>query len=320
MTQRPASHVTRQVSAVVPVFNSASSLPSLVHRLQETLRTVSESFEVILVDDGSSDDGWAIIRDLADRCQTVRGISLSRNFGQHNALLEGIRSAQYPVVVTIDDDLQHPPEEIPALLSKLDEGYDVVYGTPEKSRHSRRRGLASWLMRASLRLVLGLEVARHASAFRAIRTRMRDAFEGFSGPYVSLDVLLSWGTTRYAAVPVRHDPTHVGRSRYRFRSLVAVALNMLTGFSVLPLRLASVVGLVFSLMGVAVLVFVLVRVALAGGSVPGFPFLASVVAIFSGVQLFVIGVIGEYLARVHFQVMGRPSAVVRERVGFEARP
>ncbi len=157
---------------------------------------------------------------------------------------------------------------------------------------------------------MGVEVAQHVSAFRAFRTSLRQAFSNYHSTFVSIDVLLTWGTTRFAAIPVRHDPRRLGASNYRVRQLVTHALNMLTGFSVLPLQLASLVGFAFTLFGVGVLVYVLGRYVLEGGNVAGFPFLASIIAIFSGAQLFALDIIGEYLARMHFRMMERPPYTV----------
>jgi hypothetical protein len=160
--------------------------------------------------------------------------------------------------------------------------------------------------------VMGAETAGHISAYRAFRTEIREAFSIYQGPFVSIDTLLTWGTSRFAWIPVRHDPRKSGVSNYTFMKLVAHALNMMTGFSALPLQVASYVGFLFTLFGVAVFVFVLVRYLLQGASVPGFPFLASIIAILSGAQLFALGVIGEYLARMHFRLMDRPSYAIRE--------
>jgi len=234
-----------------------------------------------------------------------------RNYGQHNALLCGIRAAKHEIVVTLDDDLQHPPEEIPKLVHKLAEGYDVVYGIPEKRQHGLWRNLSSLVTRWTLRSTLGSKVPHDFSAFRALRTQTRDAFERYYSPFVSVDVLLTWASTRFALVKVRHDPRQLGASTYTFRRLVSHALVMMTGFSTLPLRFASLAGFGFTLFGIFVLVYVLGRYFMLGGSLPGFPFLASTIAIFSGAQLFALGVIGEYLARVHFRVMDRPVYAIR---------
>jgi len=298
------------VSVVVPVYNNASALDELVARIEDVMRRGGQ-FEIVLVNDGSADASWQTIAELAERSRLIVAIDLMRNYGQHNALLAGIRAARYDVVITMDDDLQHPPEEVPKLLAKLHEGHDVVYGTPIREQHGLWRDAASRLTKLALQDAMGVETARHVSAFRAFRTRLRSAFAGYRGPFVSIDVLLTWGTTRFTAVPVRHDPRRGGPSNYTVAKLFAHALNMMTGFSTWPLQLASVVGFTFTLFGVGVLVYVVGRYLLQGGVVPGFAFLASALAIFSGAQLFALGIMGEYLARMHFRMMERPTYTIR---------
>jgi len=301
----------------VPVFNSEGTLDELVSRLKTVLSQFADEWEIILVNDGSQDESWRLVCKVARQYSWIRGIDLMRNYGQHNALLAGIREAQYSVIVTMDDDLQNPPEEIPLLLAKLHEGYDVVYGTPAREQHGPWRDLASRVTKLVLQSAMGAETARKVSAFRVFRTQVREAFANYQGPFVSIDVLLTWGTTRFAAVSVRHDPRRIGKSNYTFRKLVTHALNMMTGFSVLPLQLASLMGFCFALFGLLVLVYVLGRYLIQGGSVPGFPFLASTIAIFSGVQLLSLGIIGEYLSRMHFRIMEEPTYVIRQQVYSE---
>ncbi|NOT29099.1 MAG: glycosyltransferase family 2 protein [Planctomycetes bacterium] len=299
------------LSIVVPVYNSAATLPKLAERLHSVLTDIGLPFEVVLVEDGSRDGSFEVIAELAQSRPWLRGFCLLRNFGQHNALLCGIRNARHAVIVTLDDDLQNPPEEIPRLLAKLSEGYDVVYGTPAHERHGFLRDLASRITKLTLQKAMGAETARQVSAYRAFRTELREAFADFRGHLVSIDVLLTWGTTRFAALRVEHKPRAEGRSNYTMYMLVTHALNMLTGFGTFPLQLASLTGFVFMLFGLGILVFVLASYAVRGSPVAGFPFLASIVAVFSGAQLFAIGIIGEYLARIHFRMMDRPTYVVR---------
>ena len=303
------------ISVIIPVYNSEQTLTALANQLQPVLEAEAAEYELILVNDGSSDQSWDVICELSAVHSWVRGINLMRNYGQHNALLCGIRSARYEIIVTMDDDLQNPPEEIPKLLKKLDEGYDVVYGTPQKEQHGFWRDMASQVTKLVLKSTMGVQVARNVSAFRAFRSNVRNAFADYQGPFVSIDVLLTWGTTRFAAIPVRHDERREGLSNYTFRKLLTHALNMMTGFSTAPLRLASVVGFGFSLFGFGVLVYVIGRYLIQGSSVPGFPFLAAVISIFSGVQLFSLGIVGEYLARMHYRSMSRPYCVIRDIVG-----
>lgn len=302
------------VSVVIPVFNSAEILPALLERLAAVLPNLARAHEVILVDDGSRDSSWARILELAARYPFVRGFELMRNFGQHNALLAGIRAARFDVVVTMDDDLQHPPEEIGKLLSALTPGTDVVYGVPEVLPHSPGRNVASRLTKLVLQKAMGAEIASRVDAFRAFRAQVRDAFANFVGAYISLDVLLTWGTNRFGMVKVDHHPRHIGKSNYNFRKLVTHALNMMTGFSTLPLQLASLLGFGTTAFGMLVLVYVLVRVFVENAAPAGFPLLVSIISIFSGAQLVALGIIGEYLARVHTRSLDRPPYVVRGRI------
>lgn len=304
------------LSIVIPAYNSGDNLTPLVDRLAAALPELAEAYEVILVNDGSRDGTWDRIRTLAKGHEWIRGIDLQRNYGQHNALLCGIRAARHDVIVTMDDDLQHPPEEIRRLLDRLAaEGADVVYGTAETQQHGLWRNLASRMTKKALASAVGAANAGNVSAFRAFRSQVRGAFEHYHGPSVSIDVLLSWGTTRFAAQRVRHDARRLGVSNYTFRKLASHALEMMTGFSTWPLRVASLVGFSATLFGLGVLAYVLIRYIIAGGSVPGFPFLAAIITIFSGAQLFALGVMGEYLARMHNRAMDRPTYAVREDTG-----
>jgi undecaprenyl-phosphate 4-deoxy-4-formamido-L-arabinose transferase len=162
---------------------------------------------------------------------------------------------------------------------------------------------------------MGAETARKVSAFRAFRTELRHAFENYRSPSVNLDVLLTWATSRFTSETVTHAPRHKGDSGYTLRKLISHALNMMTGFSALPLQMASIVGFSFAFFGFGILAYVVGRYLIQGGSVPGFPFLASIIAIFSGAQLFALGIVGEYLARMHFRSMGRPPYSIRETTG-----
>jgi len=307
------------VSVVVPVYNAARTLRTLLERLDRALAASGLPFEVIAVNDGSRDESWQVIQEEASHRPWLVGIDLSRNFGQHNALLCGIRAARHEAIVTLDDDLQNPPEEIPRLLGLLASGYDVVYGSPEHEQHGLWRDIASQTTKLVLGEVLGASTARQVSGFRAFRTELRAAFDDYSGPSVNVDVLLTWATARFGATKVRHDPRQLGASSYTFRKLAAHALNMLTGFSTVPLQVASVLGFGLTAFGLVLLIYVISRYVIQGVTVPGFTFLATVIVIFSGAQLFTLGVIGEYLARMHFRVMRQPSYSIRRQVGVSEK-
>jgi len=302
------------ISVVIPAYNSQNSLKELIQRLIPVLSAITDKFEVIIINDGSQDGTWGVIRELAFQNQWLSGSNLMRNFGQHNALLCGIRDADYDTIITIDDDLQHPPEEIIRLLDELNKGFDVVYGTPKHERHGLFRDLASQVTKIALQSSMGAQTARQVSAFRAFRTKVRDAFAMYQGPHPNIDVLLTWGTVRFSSVEVSHEPRRIGQSAYSLYKLVIHAMNLITGFSVLPLQFASIIGFIFTLFGVVVFVYAIINYIIRGGAVPGFTFLASIISIFSGAQLFALGIVGEYLARMHFRIMDRPSYVVQEKI------
>lgn len=306
------------ISVLIPVYRSETTLSPLVKRLAGTLASLPADYEVILINDGSPDRSWEIIRDLTKEYPFVRGINLTRNFGQHNALLCGIRAARKDVIVTIDADLQNPPEEISKLLARLDDGFDVVYGIPEKMQHGPARNLASWLSKRIFRGIMGIPNAVEGGAFRVFRAQLRDAFAQFQGPFVSIDVLLAWGASRFSSVVVQHEPRAGGKSGYSLGKLISHAFNTITGFSTAPLRLVSWLGFFLTIFGAGVLIYVVGRYLILGYSFPGFPFLASIIAIFSGAQLFALGIFGEYLARMHFRIMDRPAYVVRSKTNEES--
>ena len=296
------------VSIVVPVFNSRETLPKLVARLIEASPPDSE---IILVDDGSDPATWKAIEAIA--ALNIKGIRLARNVGQHSALLAGIREAKHPIIATLDDDLQNPPEELPNLLAALTDDVDVVYGVPRKIRQSLWRSAASVVAKKSMRTILGYSHADEITSFRVFRSRLRQSFQDELGPGISIDALLNWATTRFDSVEVQHDARSLGRSNYNFWKLLRFMLDTATGYSTVPLRLATSLGLATVTLSLGVLLWVLGRPLLTGESVPGFPFLAATIAIFSGVQLIVLGVLGQYIGRMHFRVMNKPTYTIADR-------
>ncbi|MGD9702363.1 MAG: glycosyltransferase family 2 protein [Acidimicrobiia bacterium] len=300
------------LSVVIPVFNAEQTLSELAARLANVL---SAGDEVIFVEDVGSDGSWDVIAAVVAEHPTWRGIQLGRNSGQHGALLAGIRAARNPIIVTMDDDLQHRPEDLPRLLEALTPATDLVYGVSAVEEHAAGRSLASRLVKRILRRSLGVSHAEYISAFRCFRTQLREAFATVNDPYVSIDVLLSWSTSRVTPVSVEMDARASGSSGYSFRGLVRHAVNMITGYSAAPLRVVAYLGLLLGALGMGTLTYVLVRFFLGDTTVPGFTFLASLLSLVGGIQMIGIAVIGEYLARVHFRTMRRPSYFVRNEVG-----
>ena len=234
-----------------------------------------------------------------------------RNYGQHNALLAGIRDARQSLVVTMDDDLQHPPGEVVKLLEALEQDVDLVYGRPESERQSPARNLASRFAKWAMAATLGSDVYPKSGAFRLFRRQLVAASSEVHDPSLSIDVLLSWATNRIIDVPVEHHDRAAGRSGYSVTRLIRHMANMITGYSSRPLRMVSVLGVFTAFLGFALLLYVLIRFLVSGSDVAGFTFLAATITLFSGVQLLSLGMLGEYVSRIHFRSMGKPVYVIR---------
>ncbi len=301
------------LTVIVPLYKSAAILPELLERLEGALRTIGRPYEIILVNDASPDGTWERVQGELARRPRIVALDMSRNYGQHNALLAGIRLARSPLIVTMDDDLQHPPEEIPRLIEALGPELDVVYGYPLHEERGLSRRWASRITKLVLSRSMNVRVAEQVSAFRIFRTRLREAFATYRGPFVNIDVLLTWGTNRFAAIRVQHNRRAIGPSTYGLGPLITLAMNLITGFSVLPLQMTSLVGIGMGLFGFLILIYVLGLYFVYGAPPPGFTLMASMVAIFSGVQMLALGIMGEYLWRMYYRIMDRPSYLVRDR-------
>src|SRR5262249_42584227 len=202
---------------------------------------------------------------------------------------------------------------IPRLLEYIEQSnHDVVYGTPIKPPYGVLRRLATLATKLALSSIMGSRVAQQVSALRAFRAEVAEAFQNYEGPYVSIDVLLAWGTSGFGALKVDYQPRQDGKSGYSLRKLITHTMNMITSFSALPLQFASLIGFSFTVFGFAVFGYVLIRFMLHGDPVPGFPFLASIISLFAGPHLFALGILGEYLGRIYFRSMQKPPYVVRQ--------
>ena len=301
------------ISIVVPVYNAEATLIELVDRILSICRPLYSDIEVILVNDGSFDHSWDTILLLTRKYPEVRGINFMKNYGQHNATLCGMRIARNEITITMDDDLQHRPEDVKIMTDKISEGFDVVYGASRRLPQGIMRNLFTKFTKWMLGLVMGKYSVKHISAFRAFKTSLLKASINFDNPNVIVDVLLSWGTSSFGYVYVDIVSIPEKRSNYNFVKLDKAALLVFTGYSTAPLRIASIIGFVIAFLGFLAMINVVVTY-FTQGSVEGFPFLVSIITIFSGTQLFVMGVFGEYLSRIFDKSMNRPPYVIKSMV------
>jgi polyisoprenyl-phosphate glycosyltransferase len=300
-----------QVSVVIPVHCSESSLRPLVARLQRVLEQAGQCYEIVLVEDGGGDGAWDVLRELqAKDTDRIVVIQLMRNYGQHNALMCGFRHARGEYIVTIDDDLQNPPEEVPKLLNAIQTGrYDLVYGTYASKKHSLGRNAGSALVNAFYRVVF--KNAATISSFRAIHRPLLESIFPYDLNFTFVDGLLAWNTERIGQIEVEHHPRAAGRSGYDPRKLIVLALNLFTNFSLLPLQVVSWCGLALSGFGFLLVLFYVIQSLRAQIIVPGYVSTIIAVLVVGGTQLLALGMIGEYLGRLHLNVNRKPQYTVR---------
>lgn len=303
------------ISVIIPVYRSGATLRELVDRLRQALDGSGRSYEIVFVDDGSPDESWQVLKELqAAHADRVVAVQLMRNFGQHNALMCGFHHARGRYLVTMDDDLQNPPEEIGKLLSRIEEtGDDMVYGIPERRRHDWWRNIGSRLVLWFYRKVFSLPM--DPSSYRIIRREAVQAILRYDLNFTIIDGLLAWNTRRIGHVTVEHHPRPSGRSGYSLGKLLLVAMNLFTNFSLLPLQLVSLAGLVASLGGFAVGTYYLVQYLFGAIDVPGFASIIVAILVLGGLQMLALGIIGEYLGRVHLNINRKPQYSVREVLG-----
>lgn len=299
------------ISVVVPVFNSKNTLQELVN--QVFLALGEQCYELVLVDDGSQDDSWNTIISIAAMNDFVHGIQLMRNSGQHAALVAGIRATSGDVIVTLDDDLQHPPSEIPKLLSALDPEVDLVYGYPDIVNQTNIRKIFSIIVRSVFRKLFGIRNASLYSSFRAFRSSLKVGFDKYLGEQLSIDPILGWTTDRVLFVRVEHHVRKSGSSNYTFRILLKFFTTKVLMYNQAPLRIAFRIGIFSSIVGLSASLYFVANTLISGSEVPGFPLLASMITFFTGIQLGLIGILGRYIGAIHFRTINRPSYVVRAK-------
>jgi polyisoprenyl-phosphate glycosyltransferase len=300
------------VSVVIPVYNSATTLGRLVARLQAVFDAIGMTYELVMVEDGSSDGSWGALAHLqSQNPQQITAIQLMRNYGQHNALMCGFRYARGTLIITMDDDLQHPPEEIPKLLAAMAESdFDLVYGCYDKKKHGLVKNLGSAVVNAFFRSVFRLPVT--VTAFRIIRRQLLDAILPYSLPFTFIDGLFAWNTRRVGAVTVAHHPRAEGRSKTSLGKMVTLALNLFTNFSLIPLQFVSLLGSAAAICGLTAGVYYFYRYVTSSITIPGYASTIVSILTLGGLQLLGLGIIGEYLGRLHLNVNGKPQYTERQ--------
>jgi undecaprenyl-phosphate 4-deoxy-4-formamido-L-arabinose transferase len=320
--REPANHErTRQheldVTAVVPVYRSAATLQTLVERIAGTLRARNKPFEILLVEDCGGDGSWGEIMRLASEYPEINGLQLSRNFGQHAATICGAAYSRGRWVATIDDDLEQAPEDLTALIEKAEEGFTLVYGVYPTRSHATWRNMTSAIARRLFRLAIP-SLNFDYTSLRVIDGSLARSLADFDSPYPFVDGYLSWLTNQYAMVTVNHGERVSGHSNYTIAKLLKHTLNIFVTFSDLPLRIASWLGIAASLGGAAWLLAILVSKVVGGITVSGFTSIMAAITLFGGIQLLILGILGEYIGRINFKSSRKPLFVIARNTKWPA--
>ena len=303
-------------SVVIPVFNEEGNLEPLYTRLTKVMDSLDGPHEIIFVDDGSIDGSFQILKGLHETDKNIKVIRFTRNFGQHPAVMAGFNASKGETIITLDADLQNPPEEIPKLLDKLDEGYEVVFGVFQQRKHSAFRRAGSRFAKWVLARILPVE-ATDLSGFRVLRSYTVTQLNLLNEKSKFLDGLLCWMGYKVGKVEVAHEERHSGKTKYTPFKLLSLWLDMVVSFTDLPLKIAIFGGLFLGMVGFALALFYLIRYFLYGFGVPGFATIVILITFFSGVQLFALGILGEYIGRMNKEVKNKPEYIARDKLGIE---
>jgi polyisoprenyl-phosphate glycosyltransferase len=306
---------TPKISIVVPVYKSRDCLATLVAEIDRVMKQTQDRrrYELILVNDCSPDGSWAEIVRLAAIYPAVRGISLSRNFGQHNATMAGLCESVGHYVVIMDDDLQHPPSAIPALVERLRSGADVCYTTYVERKHALWKRVGSWINDVAATVLLGKPKGLYLSSFKGLNRIVVDAITRYDGPFTYIDGLVLDVTRNISVLPIEHQARFAGDGNYNLYRSISLWLKMATSFSILPLRIASLTGIFLGLLSASFAIFIAVRVLLLGSPHPGWASVFVAVLMVGCMQLLGIGLVGEYLGRAYLRMNDKPQYVVRTR-------
>jgi glycosyltransferase involved in cell wall biosynthesis len=305
------------LSIVIPVYGSEHVLPELVAQIKQVLNNLNQikNYEIILVCDCSPDKSWQVIELLSSNNSEVHGILLRLNAGQHNSIMAGLAHATGDIIITMDDDLQHSPKDIPSLLAEIENGYDVVYARFKKSKHPLWKILGSKLNDRVAGYLMKKPKGLYLSPFRGMKSAIRDEVLRYSGPYVYVDGLILSVTRNIGIVDVDHYDRYAGNSGYNFRKSVSLWLKMATSFSIVPLRITSLFGMLFSVFGFLLAILLVVQKFTLNLMPIGWTSLIIAILIIGGVQLLAIGMLGEYLGRVLLTLNSRPQYVIAKKIG-----
>jgi undecaprenyl-phosphate 4-deoxy-4-formamido-L-arabinose transferase len=303
------------VSIVVPVFNEEKNLPLLHQRLTQALEKLGKNYEIILVDDGSSDGSKNVLKEIVSKDSHVQILFLTRNFGQHGAVIAGFKKSTGDIVITLDGDLQNPPEEIPKLISKMEEGFDVVGGIRQHRQDSLFRKISSFITNHIASTVVGKKMFDCGCMLRAYRRQVILELLEYNDVSIFIPALTASIADRFVEIPVRHEPRHEGKSKYHLFRLMTIYFDLITGYSPIPIQLVTLFGIFSSVSGFIFIIFVTIRRFVSGPELTeGLFAMVAILVFFMGQVFLVLGLIGEYISRIYLEIRKRPKFLIKEHI------
>lgn len=300
------------VSVVIPVYNSEDCLDELAARLTEVLNDLGKTYEIVMVNDYSSDSSWGEITELCGKYGILKGINLRRNFGQDSAIMAGLNHSSGEFVIIMDDDLQHDPVDIPFLLAELVKGYDVCYARFTTKKQSWFKNFGSWFNDKVANLILKKPKEIYLSPYKAIRRGVADEIIKYDGPYPYVDGLIFRVTRNITQITATHYERYAGKGNYNLRKSMRIWLRLATNFSIIPLRIATTLGFASSGTGFILALILIIQHFLDGEAPVGWASTVVVILLLGGIQLVSMGIIGEYMGRVFLHQSKEPQFVIKE--------
>lgn len=302
---------TPHITVVVPVYNEAQGLRELYGRLTDVLQNTRKDYEIIFVDDGSLDKSGDILKDLGEKDAKIKLVSFCRNFGQHAAVMAGFNEASGKIIVTLDADLQNPPEEIPQLVKKIEEGYDVACGMRRDRKDKLLRRIPSLMMNIIISRLTGIKLSDYGCMLRAYNRHIIRHLLKYGEKSVYIPAFASWLTGNVAEIPVRHDARKYGKSKYSLLKFLRQAFDLITAYTLLPIQLISITGAIFSLAGFFLACY-LISFRFFFGTTNTLTTFISALLLFSGIIILFMGIISEYIARIYIESRKKPLYILKE--------
>lgn len=308
--------MTKELSIIIPVYNSEKILDNLTNKLIQTLKKKYNNFEIILINDASKDNSWKIVQKLCKKNKLIKGINLRKNVGQHNAIFAGLENCDGKIIVTMDDDGQNLPESIPILVEKLNKGFDVCYANYKDKKHNFFRKFGSFINNLVASILFDKPFNLVLTGFRCFTSDIKNEILNYRSKYIYLDGIIFSYTNNYSQIYVDHKERKIGKSNYTTSKLLSLWLRMTFGFSIIPLRLASIFGILLSFTSLIITIWLIFFREMSSLIPLGWTSLMVIILFLGGIQLLALGLIGEYLGRTYITINNSTKYSIKNKINF----